>query len=300
MRDFIFDIYGYYMEKEHGSSFDYNSWHFALELTDKSEAELLSMKEFLTVIPSLYPNHMADIVLSKKGKLLNSCEFGKVCLVAVKNTKTTLNDFLNFPFLFANSFMEKTLTIDYIKEVWINKKTKIEDKILNRVKLDSKSYPYFMENYLFANYLCLNAIQYLNDLIHDEDSSIDSLSLVHKRIEAIDAYTLLNPLNFVVDFKGRDLAFLIKNSFIKDEDLNYIFRRSNLSKKDASMIIARLLYPTEFYDILEEHYLAGRPLQDKIFRYSLMRKEKLKKIKKVYSILINLYPLRRIPWIEEL
>ena len=103
MKAFIFDKYGYYLDED-STKFDYDSWHFELELTEFNDETLFKMKEFLSTIPHFYKNLASDIVYSRDNKLVNESIYGNVCLIATKNSKVYAEDFLNFPFFFAEIY----------------------------------------------------------------------------------------------------------------------------------------------------------------------------------------------------
>lgn len=298
MKAFLFDKYGYYVDED-VTKFDYASWHFELELTEYGENELIKMKTFLSTIPNYY-NHLAsDIVLSRDNKLLQDSIYGKVCLIACKNAPVTLEDILSFPINFYY-MANKELKISYLKKVWINKVDRIEEKILTKIKIDDIVYKMMMELYIFNVGLAENAIQYLSDTIYLYGDNIENISLTHKRIKDFSSYTFLNPLNFIVDFHCRDIAELIKNDLINIVDLEKVLKGMNLSSKDASLILSRVLFPTDLYDLLEEFYLIKKDINSEIYQLYKNLPLKIEKIKKVHNLLINLYKIKSINWIETL
>lgn len=297
MKSFIYDKYGYYVDDD-TTKFDYKDWHFELELTKYNESELLNMKTFLKEIPTYFSNLESDIVFSRDNKLLQESIYGNVCLVATKKKKISIDELISFPLLFSFMAENKSLKISQIKQVWINKVDKIEEKILTKVKIDDFTYKLLMELYIFNAGLAETAIQYLADTIYLYGDNVEETSLTHKRIKDFSSYTFLNPLNFIVDFKYRDISELIKNDLISFDELKNKIIKLNLSSKNASLILARLLYPTDLYDVLEEFYLIKKDVSKEIYLLHNNINKKIEKIKKVYNLFINLYKIKPINWLD--
>lgn len=299
MKAFIYDKYGYYLNDD-VPRFDYNSWHFELELTELDDETLFKMKEFLNTIPKFYKNLASDIVYSRDNKLVNESIYGNVCLIATKNNNVYINDFISFPLFFDYMAKDKELKISHLKKVWENKVDRIEEKILTKVKIDDVTYKMMIQYYLLNVGLAENAIQYLSDTMYLYGDTINGTSLVHKRIKEINSYTLLNPMNFIIDFKGRDLCELLKNDLISMNEFNKYLKEYNFTQKEASLFLARFLFPSDMYDLLEEFYLLKKDISMDIYKEFKEMKNKLIKIKKVHEILMNIYNIKPISWIESL
>ena len=50
MRAFIYDKYGYYPDEEYSTSFEYQGWFFKLEICEKNDTELYSLRLLLNEI----------------------------------------------------------------------------------------------------------------------------------------------------------------------------------------------------------------------------------------------------------
>ncbi len=296
MRSFIFDKYGYYEEDEYGISFDYKGWHFQLELTDKSEQEVLQMKEFLKQIPLYFKNLGADIIISRDNKIISNSNYGRVSLVSVKKEQITLDDL----FVFHQAFVQmatKPYKISHLKNVWEVKTDHIEEKILPRIKYNDSTYSMLLENIAHASGLAENAIQYLMDTISFYGDDLEEVTLTHKRLNNNDSYTFLNPFNIVIDSPSRDLSDLIKYDLISFDQFKEFIKRYNLSKSGASILMARLLYPTELYDMLEEYHLVKHDISSRIVKYYKNRERMMDKIKSVSRYLVDTYQIKPIEWL---
>ena len=297
MRAFIFDTYGYYPEDEYAISFDYMNWHFALELTSRTEEEVKAMKEFLLSIPLIFPSKGSDIILSRKKTYINDSPYGRVSLVATKNNLTTINEIVTFHQAFSYLGNNQNLRLSYLKSVWANKMDHIEEQILPKMKLDDKVYTYLLESYLHGEGLAENAIQYLSDSQYYYGDHISLIGLVHKRMNDLSSYTFLNPFNFVLDSPMRDISDLLRYKLIDVGNLFNILANYPMDQMNASLLLARLLYPLELYDLLEETYLTHVDISPKIIRYYKDREEKMKIIKKVHDGLVELYKIRPLSWL---
>lgn len=298
MRAFIFDKYGYYEEDEYGIQFDYKGWHFQLELTDKEESDVAALKEFLKQIPTYFPKCASDIIVSRDNKLVNQSNYGRVCLVGVKNNLMSLNDIKTFHTVFYNQVASTPFKISHLKKVWETKTDHIEEKILPRIKYNESTYNLLIENIAYASGLCENAIQYLSDIITLYGDDLKEITLTHKRLNSLDAYTFFNPFNMIVDCQSRDLSDLIKYDLCTIEEFERLLKTYNISPVSASLLLARLLYPTTLYDMLEEFHLVKHDITSQIVKYYNDRKKMMERIKKVHSILVNSYNIKPIEWLN--
>ena len=149
---------------------------------------------------------------------------------------------------FINSFNDKK--IDILKRnnwgyLW---KMKV-DYIEYQIKHIENSYPIINESINYYIGLAINAISYFNKL----DLSNLPLYIEHRRIEKDDIY---NPLELVIDYKVRDVAEYIKNSFFSKkmtllEIIEYI-EKVKLNNMEYLLLYVRLLYPSYYFDIYEE------------------------------------------------
>ncbi len=298
MRAFIFDKYGYYEEDEFGIAFDYKGWHFQLELTDKNEQEVASLKEFLKLVPQYFYNMGSDIIVSRDNKLIFESNYGKVCLVSVKIQQMNLKDLKTFHNVFYNHVNQTPYKISHLKKVWETKTDHIQEKILPRIKYNESTYSLLIENVAHASFLAENAIQYLSDTISFYGDDLNEITLTHKRLNGFDSYTFFNPFNLVVDSPSRDLSELVKYDLCNFEEFKKFVSSYNLSKSGASILLARLLFPTELYDMLEEFHLVKHDISSRIVKYYNRRKFMIDKIKKVHAFLVNSYQIKPIDWLN--
>lgn len=140
-------------------------------------------------------------------------------------------------------------------EMWSKKIDYIEYYINNKDNITSEIKCIF--NYFIG--MGENAILYVKYAMtqSEKDSISDFIILSHKRIEY--DYTLselYNPLNFIVDYSVRDIAEYLKSLFYNkkytDNKIDEIIKKTNYSKFGYIMLISRILFPTFFFDLLDE------------------------------------------------
>lgn len=112
----------------------------------------------------------------------------------------------------------------------------------------------------FSYYIGLaeNAISYVNSTNTKYKSSTnDKICLSHRRINFPNyGLNYFNPLSFIFDLEVRDIASFIKSSFFAGENaLNYlklVLKNKSFTIYSLSLLYARLLYPSYYFDIYEK------------------------------------------------
>lgn len=123
--------------------------------------------------------------------------------------------------------------IDYYEKNIINTKNK---KILD-------VFPYYIG-------LGENAIS-----IYKSNNLDTTFSICHNRLN--NDYEFYSPDNIIIDYKVRDIAEYIKNNFFSDTlDIDILIRYLNnntFAADDYIVMYARLLFPTYFFDCIENN-----------------------------------------------
>lgn len=113
----------------------------------------------------------------------------------------------------------------------------------------NNSYPLLNDSINYYIGLAENAISYFNRL----DLNNISLYISHRRISIDNIY---NPLEFVIDYKVRDIGEYIKyNFFNKSMTINEIksyISALSLENIDYILLYIRLLYPSYYFDLYDE------------------------------------------------
>ena len=156
----------------------------------------------------------------------------------------------------------------------------------------------------FSYYIGLgeNAISYVTNTLNKyKQTSLDKIVLSHRRIKYPNYYlNYLNPLSFIFDYEVRDIAEYIKSSFFAEEDaLSYLkeaLKEQPFSIYSLSLLYARLLYPTYYFDLYEEIMNKEEeeekliPIIEKANDYEIF-------LKKAYYEISKYAPIERIEWL---
>ena len=135
--------------------------------------------------------------------------------------------------------------------------------------------------------------------------NIDSRVVLSHRRVFYPNYKLnfFNPLSFVFDLEVRDIAEYLKAMFFTIdteyevlEDLKCYLSIKRLSIYDASMLYARLLYPSYYFDIYEEVMNKDRNEEDLI---KIIKKANLYEdfLKAAYLEINKYAAIEKIDWI---
>ena len=187
MRAFLYDKYGYYPDEEYSTSFTYQGWFFKLEISEKNDYELASLKKLLNDINNSFQNLGSDIVLTRDGHYVTTSEYGPVVLVAIKEGKVTIDTLFKMHQMFYNQFQNQ-LTVSYLRNLWLNKINTIEERIIPSLPNDNKEFSSLYILSMYALGSADNAIQYLLDIIYYYGNEIKNTSLVHKRIDELNSF----------------------------------------------------------------------------------------------------------------
>ncbi len=298
MRAFLFDQYGYYPPHEDDSEFELEGWTFKLEaIQDQKEEELQPLNDFLQRLMQLFPTMGAQIITNRKGTFISEDDYGKVILVATKKQKMRIQDIIKIHQHYVNSPSEIPYTTTYLSSLWEEKINSIEQKILPSIRVDDFAYQKIMVAAIYALGLAENALQYLTEIAIDYGKEISPLTLSHRRLESLDSHTVFDPLNLILDSPIRDIAEAWKYKVITTTELLQILPTYQLSIKEVSLLFARMLFPTRFFDLLEKHYGERVDVRKQILAYYREMNQDLLELKKVEQLLVKNYGIRPISWL---
>lgn len=121
-----------------------------------------------------------------------------------------------------------------------------------------KKFPFLMEGLDYFLGLAENAISYLNTIDKMcSKTNQDILTFTRRRVSVNDTLSeFYNPLNFVIDYKVRDISEFIKSCFFEtDISVNQLKQwvlELKLSSYSCGLLLARLLFPTYYFDLYEQ------------------------------------------------
>lgn len=154
----------------------------------------------------------------------------------------------------------------------------------------------------YANYyigLAENAISYIRMAMGVEGEVLSSIC--HKRIHPKDSlFSLYNPLNYICDYRIRDICEYVKSSFFEGEDAYKIvveyFFNNYISYKEALLFYGRLLYPSYFFDLHDD--IVNNNLNEKVIEKIIIKSDLYENfLLDIYMYLSKLYN-RYIPSVD--
>ncbi len=231
-----------------------------------------------------------EIVLTNNNSVLFSLEDKWYILMkfpSINNRFVTFEDIINFNYE-VDSSKYKKLDKSNWGVLWSNKIDFIEYQFFNM----KEKYPLISDNIDYYIGLWENAISYYNDNVFDNKKRF----ICHKRVSVnMDLYEFLNPLNFIVDYKERDISSYIK-SYVINKNFSYSFIDkflSNINREGLILIISRILFPSYFFDIYE------KIIVDKYDEKELLNViDRDKNITGLIKYIFNRYSYFNIPYIN--
>lgn len=148
-----------------------------------------------------------------------------------------------------------------------------------------------------------NAISYLNETLSTKKLQVDkNISISHKRIKQNIVYDIYNPLNIVIDHKARDISEYLKLIFINNEIeskrdvINKLLMNINFNEYDYKLLIARMMYPSFFFDKYEEIINETNREEDILPIVRRMKDYEIY-IKYIYNTIFRKIKIPKIEWI---
>lgn len=250
MNNFIEYFYGIKVDKiayeKNSYSFIYNKYFYKLYVFDNS-----SNTDFLiNVNKKMLGNTLvSEIIKNRNGEVLsiyNNIGYILMRIYVNVNKGISLKEVVSL----SNSLYKDKLMINW-GNLWERKMDYLED-LINE---NGKKYPLIVDSFNYFVGLAENAISYYNTILIDENYKF---GISHRKIKIDDTIEeLYNPLNIIFDYKVRDVAEYMKISFFngnKNALNEFIWYLNNnyLSIMEVKLLIARLLYPSFYFDMYED------------------------------------------------
>lgn len=239
---------------------------------------------------------ISEIILNKDGNMISSYEGINYILLKI-NCNPDKNITLEEINYLSNIMTRNDLKINY-GILWSNKIDYLEELIYE----NGKKYPIVVDSFNYFVGLAENAISYYNN-IHETDSN-PIFYVSHKIIRPLDKVdTLYNPFNIIFDYKVRDIAEYIKNSFWNNNtnifiELDNYLSHEYLSIYDVKLLIARVLYPSFYFDTYEDIFINNK--DEKIINSYISRLNEYEKyLFNIINYFKKLYPIDEVLWLKK-
>ena len=301
MQSFIFDYYGYNANIEN-NEFEYEGYKFLLLSVEDDEKDIIKLNDLVNSLNIHFNSDVVFIVKNKYDKYIStSKDNNNICLLTYKiDNQININDFVKMHLSYFNSFSYK-INIQQIIDLWDQRIEYIENQCLTNFNFDNDAHLTLYEYTLYSIGQAINSLQYLADMNLDFKRKYSS-TLTHRRIKKMDKYELFNPFNLIVDHSSRDLAELYKNDIISLDTLLNICAFYSYSVDEYEYLLARLLFPTFIFDIVEdmENDKSSYDYTSDIYYAIAKSNSQLDKLKSLYNALISKMNIRPINWINTL
>ena len=292
MNVFLFEQYGFYPGELENNEFFINGFEYRLIEVEVGEDEISKKDQYCTILNSFYGDElMVKVIKNKSSNYISYYNGKKYCLLSILKKDMIVNDLNVMHVKFKNY---ESLDLFKIMNLWKTRSDYIENVGVASLRVDSIFYGENLEKSLFGLGLCQNAIQYLNEVIHEYGSNFNGLTLTHKRLKNLCSFDFFNPFNIVLDHPIRDLVELYKNDFFTVESLVEVLKFYEIDSKIASLFLSRLLYPSSIFDQIENSELSN----SNKFKIDFNIEKECVKIKNVYTYFRKKYNIRPISWLE--
>lgn len=187
------------------------------------------------------------ILVNTLGELYSFYQDNWYVVLVGENTSIRLEDIIKMHELGRSQSL--TFSIEEMMERWLERVNHIEKNILPTLPSLVK-YEELLVNIYVAISVGESAIHYLRYISLEELGAC----LTHARLSFLDSFYVLNPLYIKVDHECRDYVELYNAKRIEsDEFLNLI---KDYSRDEMLYTVARMLFPTLFFDYLEELFIS--------------------------------------------
>lgn len=203
--------------------------------------------------------------------------------------KVTIENIISFSKIIINNNY-----IHNLEKLWEEK----NDYLEYQMSMLGKSHPLVKESFTYFIGLGETAIGLLN--ITDKKH----INVVYAHDRITNNYTnfdLYNPLNIKIDSKIRDATEYFKQNFFNgnniNHELNYYFNNTKLTSYEYILFLARMIYPTYYFDIYEE-IITDREKEEKLLNIINKIAEYENILKKIYKYFKSFIYIPTIDWLE--
>ncbi len=294
MKDFLYEYYRIYPDTIIDGYFSLNGYHYLLLVCELQETELGELIQLNNQIAYNVKKDNVFIIKTISNDYLSIYEQQAYILICFKEREIGYDELLEM-----NNKVKSGSKIDLsaIQALWEKKMDFVEQIYLPSLNLKDTNYERLVAITSFYLGLAENAIEYLVDTIYDFESLGIESYLCHKRINRFNVFELYNPLNYIFDCKARDIGEMIKSNTIDLDTFKILLQHLQLNQKEYHYLMARVLFPSQFFDLIEENYYRKTNINEMILSYyHKIRLEELK-VKEVYFTLNAITTLRPIDWL---
>ena len=244
-----------------------------------------------------------NIIVNINGEVLTKVDNYNYILMSVSNFNEEYDifDIVNITNKLTLNYQASKLYRNNWGALWSEKMDYFEYQVrelgLNKVVIQD-SFSYYLG-------LAENAISYVNNTnLKYNTFNNAKITLSHRRIFYPNyKINFLNPLSFIFDLEVRDIAEYLKAMFFShknDEDvleeLKYFLQIKKLTPYEYSMLFARLMYPSYYFDLYES-IMNNDESEEILVPIIAKTKEFELFLKEAYLEISKYAPLDKINWL---
>lgn len=297
MNNFIEYFYGIKVDKvtydNKYYSFIYKGYIYRLYIYDNNYNDI----KFIYEINELLVRNtlMSEIIINKNNNILST--YNNISYILIKifiniNKNISLEEISSI----SKYLYREKININW-GILWANKIDYLEE-LINE---NGKKYPLIVDSFNYFVGMAENAISYFNSIIIDDNYKY---VLSHKIIRLDDSIEVLyNPMNITFDYKVRDIAEYIKNSFFNNnknifKELLIYLHNNYLSLMEVKLLVSRLLYPSFYFDMYDDILINNK--EEKIILEVISKLDDYEEyLSKIISFFKNNYDIDEIEWLKK-
>lgn len=237
---------------------------------------------------------ISEIIKNRFNNLITTYDSNNYILLKIytnNNKNITLNEI---------DYLTNTIYKENIFSNWGLLWSKKIDYLEDLISENGKKYPLIVESFNYYVGLAENAISYYNSI--NLDNNLKHV-ISHKNLNFNSTIEdLYNPLNIIFDYKVRDVAEYIKNSFFINKDIskeltNYL-NKNPLSLNEVKLLISRILYPSFYFNLYEDIILEKK--EEKILLDLISKTNEYEKyLNNIISFFHKYYSIDEIEWLKK-
>lgn len=291
MRNTIKYYYNIYPEEIYQKKdiyiFKNNNQTYWLLLINRDIQDLLKIYSNLIT----YNFYCHEIIYNQNNEIITIVNGKKYILIKLYNNS---NETINLPIIRAYNLEINTDKKCNWFNLWCNK----VDYYEYHISQNGKKYPLLKKCFDYYIGLTETAIS----LVKSIDISSISMFVNHDRININTTLSeFYNPLNFLIDVKIRDVCEYFKSAFFSNKkniikEIETYLVTDNISNEEAILFLARIIYPSYFYDTYDL-IIQNQKQESDLYFYINKNKEFEIFLKDILILLKQKYNVPIIEWI---
>lgn len=274
-------------------SFIYDDYIYRLYIYEDNINNIKSLYEINKLLVG--STLMSEIIINNKNEILS--EYNGVLYILIKiYANINKNISLEEISYISNTLYKENININW-GILWERKIDYLED-LINE---NGKKYPLIVDSFNYFVGMAENAISYFNSISIDKTYKY---SISHKVIKYTDTVdSLYNPFNIIFDYKVRDIAEYIKNSFFNENkniynELILYLNKNQLSIMEVKLLISRLLYPSFYFEMYEDILIDNK--EEKILLNIISKLDNYEEyLSNVINFFNSKYGIEEIDWLKK-